>query len=843
MTTQPTDLSHHTPMMQQYWRIKSEHPDRLLFYRMGDFYELFYQDAIRGAQLLGVTLTQRGASAGEPIPMAGVPYHAVESYLAKLVKLGESAAICEQIGDPQTSKGPVERQVVRILTPGTVSDEALLEERRDNLIVALFDLKNYVGIAHLDITSGRFVVMEVQGVEALLAELERLQPAELLLPDNSVFCEILAKQPGLRLQPAWEFATDVAKQQLCKQFYCASIEELGCQQLPLAIRAAGCLLQYVYYTQKTALIHITHLEKNQSEAFIAIDAATRRNLELMQTINGQTNHSLAHLLDVTKTSMGSRLLRRWLGQPILHQPTLIARYDFISELNSNNLSNALHDALSPIGDIERITARIALKSARPRCLAQLSTSLQQLPALLQLLPKLKNLLAKSLTPDNAELTALNELLQRAIIENPPHLIRDGGVFREGYNATLDELRQLSSDAGDFLLALEEREKERTQLSTLKVAYNKIHGFYIELSRTQAAKAPDDYTRRQTLKNTERFITPELKAFEDKALSAQSRALALEKELYEKLLLELQNYLPVLQTCAKQISELDVLTTLAACAEQFGFTRPILSEQPGIEIREGWHPMVAANLPQPFVANDLNFNNDKRLLIITGPNMGGKSTYMRQTALIVLLAHIGSFVPASYSVIGPIDRICTRIGASDDLSSGRSTFMVEMTEMANILHHATERSLVLIDEIGRGTSTFDGLSLAYTIGEYLAKINRSFTLFATHYYEMTQLANSQNPTVENIHVDAKIAGDDIILLHQIKPGPTNQSYGLYVAKLAGIPQAVIKQANLKLRQLEIANQTKGESLQTILDKINLDDLSPREAWELLSQLKKRRETHA
>ncbi len=796
---QPQSLAQHTPMMQQYLRIKAQHPRELLFYRMGDFYELFYDDAKRAARLLDITLTARGQSAGEPIPMAGIPYHAAEGYVARLVRMGESVVICEQVGDPATSKGPVERQVARIVTPGTLSDEAFLEDRRDNLVVALNRQQQQFGLALLDISSGRFSLLEVNTEEALQSELERLQPAEVLIGDEHSWPDWLLKRQGLRRLPPWHFELDTATRLLNSQFGTRSLEGFGCAHLSLALCAAGCLLQYAKDTQRTALPHIRGLQvENRSEAVI-LDAATRRNLELERNLNGGHEHTLASVIDQCMTPMGSRLLRRWLQRPLRDLSRLRQRQQSIQLLLDTCSTSHIQQLLEPIGDVERILARVALRSARPRDLEKLGLSLAQLPLLQQSLSELDSPLLQQLASAIASFPTLQQLLQRAICTNPPVVIRDGGVIAEGYDAELDELRGLSEHAGDYLVQLELRERERTGISTLKVGYNRVHGYYIELGRAQASQVPADYIRRQTLKNAERYITPELKEFEDKALSARSKALAREKELYEALLDILAEHLGPLQDSAMALAELDALTNLAERADSLNYHCPELSDSDELYIAGGRHPVVEQVSAHPFVENSLRLDTDRRMLIITGPNMGGKSTYMRQTALIVLLAHIGSFVPAREARIGLVDRIFTRMGSSDDLAGGRSTFMVEMTETANILHNASRQSLVLMDEVGRGTSTFDGLSLAWAAASWLAE-QGAYTLFATHYFELTALPEQFNH-VANVHLSATEHQDNIIFLHEVQEGPASQSYGIQVAKLAGVPTKVIAEARHKLAQLE------------------------------------------
>ncbi|MEJ2573002.1 MAG: DNA mismatch repair protein MutS [Gammaproteobacteria bacterium] len=837
--------------MQQYLRIKAQHPELLLFYRMGDFYELFYDDARRAAALLDITLTARGQSAGEPIPMAGVPYHSVDSYLAKLVKAGESVAICEQIGDPAKSKGPVERQVVRVVTPGTLTEEALLDERRDNLLAALHHAAKRYGLAWLDLSSGRFTLMELDERAAVSDELARLQPAELLVSEALSDAPLLAERAGVRRQPPWHFETDSAARLLTGQLGTRDLSGFGCEGMDAAVGAAGCLLQYARDTQRAALPHIRGLHVERRDDAVLLDAATRRNLELEFTLGGGTENTLLSCIDRTATPMGSRLLGRWLNRPLRDQDILRRRYHCVAALMENHLHETLQPRLRRIGDMERILARVALKSARPRDLTRLQDALAVLPELQQLLTPVESPRVAELRGAVAEFPDIHELLGRALIDNPPMLIRDGGVIAPGYDAELDELRDLSENAGQFLVDLEARERTRTGLANLKVSYNRVHGFYIELSRSQADKAPDDYIRRQTLKGAERFITPELKSYEDKVLSARERALAREKALYEELLEKLLPELPDLQASAAALAELDVMHNLAERAVTLNLCQPELQARRGLHITAGRHPVVEQTLETPFVPNDVELHDTRRMLIITGPNMGGKSTFMRQSALIVLLAHIGGFVPAEHAVIGPIDRIFTRIGASDDLAAGRSTFMVEMTETANILHNATPYSLVIMDEIGRGTSTFDGLSLAWACVEHLVREVQAFTLFATHYFELTALPETLEGTA-NIHLDAVEHGDSIVFLHAVKEGPANQSYGLQVAALAGVPRTVIDQAKRRLASLEqettqrspssprqqlhlFSPQKRHPVLQTLAE-LSIDELTPRLALETLYRLK-------
>ena len=853
------NFEQHTPMMQQYLKLKAENPDILLFYRMGDFYELFYDDAKKAAALLDISLTKRGQSAGNPIPMAGVPYHAVEGYLAKLVQLGEPVAICEQVGDPATSKGPVERKIVRIVTPGTVSDEALLPERQDNLIVAVYQEKEKFGLATLDMTSGRFQLCEPHSKEALQAELQRINPVELLYCEDFVEMAIIEHYKGLRRRPIWEFELSTAISELNRQFGTKDLRAFGVEKSPLGLAAAGCLLQYAKETQRASLPHIQSISVIQNNDNIQLDAATRRNLELTQNLAGGTENTLASVLDKCVTPMGSRLLKRWIHQPIRQTDILLKRQKTIGEIIEQDLYHELQPYLQQVGDMERILARVALRSARPRDLTRLRTALEQIEPIKSLIHTKTSSNLTALSAQIDDFSAQIKLLQKAIIETPPLLIRDGGVIAEGYNAELDEWRTLSAGATKYLENLEQRERESTGIDTLKIGFNAVHGYYIQISQGQAHKAPIHYVRRQTLKNAERYIIPELKEYEDKVLKSKGAALALEKQLYDELFDLLLPHLGQLQLASLALSELDVLVNLAERAETLNYVAPQFSDEIGVKIENGRHPVVEQVLKDPFIANPVNLNQQRHLLIITGPNMGGKSTYMRQTALITLMAYIGSFVPADSAVIGQIDRIFTRIGASDDLASGRSTFMVEMTEMANILHQATSQSLVLIDEIGRGTSTYDGLSLAWACAEWLAKKTRSLTLFATHYFELTALPEKIEG-IANIHLDALEHNNTIAFMHAVQDGAASKSYGLAVAALAGVPQSVIKLAKQKLHQLEklsaqngdqqiqhlrALNQHQGElafeaepdALREAIEQLDPDELSPKQALAYLYQLKK------
>nr|AAP76283.1 MutS [Pseudomonas sp. PCL1171] len=863
MSKNTSDLSSHTPMMQQYWRLKNQHPDQLMFYRMGDFYEIFYEDAKKAAKLLDITLTARGQSAGQSIPMCGIPYHSLEGYLVKLVKLGESVVICEQIGDPATSKGPVERQVVRIITPGTVSDEALLDERRDNLIAAVLGDERLFGLSVLDITSGNFSVQEIKGWENLLAELERINPVELLIPDDWPKDLPAEKRRGTKRRAPWDFERDSALKSLCQQFSLQDLKGFGCETLTLAIGAAGCLLSYAKETQRTALPHLRSLRHERLDDTVVLDGASRRNLELDTNLAGGRDNTLQSVVDRCQTAMGSRLLTRWLNRPLRDLGVLQARQSSITCLLDGYRFEKLQPQLKEIGDIERILARIGLRNARPRDLARLRDALGALPQLQMAMTELDTPHLQQLAVTAGTYPDLAALLEKAIIDNPPAIIRDGGVLKTGYDTELDELQSLSENAGQFLIDLEAREKARTGLANLKVGYNRVHGYFIELPSKQAESAPIDYQRRQTLKGAERFITPELKEFEDKPLSAKSPCPAREKMLYESLLEDLISRLAPLQDTAAALAELDVLSNLAERALNLDLNCPRFVSEPCMQDQSrGSHPVVEQVLTTPFVANDLSLDDDTRMLVITGPNMGGKSTYMRQTALIVLLAHIGSFVPAASCELSLVDRIFTRIGSSDDLAGGRSTFMVEMSETANILHNATERSLVLMDEVGRGTSTFDGLSLAWAAAERLAHL-RAYTLFATHYFELTVLPESE-PLVANVHLNATEHNERIVFLHHVLPGPASQSYGLAVAQLAGVPNDVITRAREHLSRLEttalphetvVANPAKAPRKPStphqsdmfaslphpVLDelaKLDVDDLTPRKALEMLYALKTR-----
>jgi DNA mismatch repair protein MutS len=838
----------HTPVMKQYLGFKAEQPDMLLFFRMGDFYELFYDDAKKAARLLDIALTARGKSAGGPIPMAGVPFHAVDNYLAKLLRLGESVAICEQIGDPATSKGPVERKIVRIVTPGTITDEALLEERVDNLLVGIHQAGQEFGLAALDLASGRFSVTELTDQETLESELRRLKPAEILVSEDSTLKHWLENAcRSIATRPPWHFDQDSASGRLKKQYGVRDLSGFGCNDMMLAVTAAGALLHYAEDTQCTGLLHLQALKLEQRDDCIILDAISQRNLELVHDLSGRKEHSLLQIMDSTATAMGSRLLRRWLHRPIRDHQQLRLRHNAVSNLLHNRRFIDIQSSLRAISDIERILTRIAFKSARPRDLLQLRATLAELPGLREGLAGIDSPQLQSLLDKISDFPDLHQYLCAALVESPPVTIRDGGVIAKGFDQELDELSTLSTDAGQYLLDLEEREKERTGLGNLKVGYNRVHGYYIEINRHQSDKVPIDYHRRQTLKATERFITEELKSFEDKVLSAKSKALTREKILYEGILDRVCEDLEHLQLTANAIAEVDLLACFAERAESLDFSQPEFSEATGIDIRAGRHVVVEQIQTEAFIANDTLMHDDRRMLIITGPNMGGKSTYMRQTALIIILAHIGSFVPADSAVIGPIDRIFTRIGAGDDLASGQSTFMVEMTETANILNNASSNSLVLMDEIGRGTSTYDGLALAWACATYLAEQVCAYSLFATHYFELTDLPE-QSKSVVNVHLDAVEHGDQIVFMHALKEGPADRSYGLQVAQLAGIPGSIIEYAKKRLSALESSPSNaptaapqndlfkKPHPLAQALRDLNPDEMTPKQALEALYQLK-------
>jgi len=843
-------MAEHTPMMQQYLSIKAAHPDVLVFYRMGDFYEFFFDDARRAAELLDISLTKRGSSNGEPIPMAGVPYHAVDGYLARLIRLGESAVICEQIGDPATSRGPVERRVTRIITPGTVIEDELLLEREDNLVAAVCVVADRYGLAWLDVSSGRFYLAEADSTAAVIAQLDRLNPAELLVPESFDPNALAQLTISVRSRPDWHFDLEHAVATLCDRFGTRDLRGYGCDGSEPGVGAAGCLIKYCETSYCGELPHLRGLAVERPDGTLTLDAATRRNLELTTPLIPQPGApTLVALLDRTSTVMGGRLLRRWLQAPVRDHSELRLRHHAVGELLLSPALDDVRDDLKQVGDIERISTRIAMRTARPRDLSQLRASVAALPGLRARAVTVDSPRLATLVEATGEHAELGHLLKTALVEEPPVLIRDGGVIAAGYSTELDELRRLSDDADQFLIDLELREREHTGLGSLKVGFNRVHGYYIEINRSQSDVVPEDYSRRQTLKSSERFTTPELKAFEGRILSAKDEALRLEKSLYNDLLEELGVAVSALQRTAEAVSELDVMACFAERAEALSLSAPEFTDAPVLRISQGRHPIVEHATNAAFVANDLDLDDTRRMLIVTGPNMGGKSTYMRQTALIVIMAHAGCYVPAESAVIGPIDAVFTRIGASDNVAGGQSTFMVEMTEAANILHNATSSSLVLIDEIGRGTSTYDGVALAFAAAEYLALKNRSFSLFATHYFELTVLAEDI-PAVANVRLDAIENGDDIVFMHSVKHGPASRSYGLAVARLAGIPPDVVAAARERLAVIEQQSPAMApapESGQmTLFDsdmqrvalrlrEVDPDGLSPKAAHDLLYEL--------
>ena len=840
----------HTPMMQQYLRIKADHPEELLFYRMGDFYELFYADAERAAELLDITLTTRGQSAGQPIPMCGVPFHSVDGYLARLVALGVTVAICEQIGDPATSKGPVERKVVRIITPGTLTDDALTDGASESLLMGIDHAGGAFALAWLNLSTGALNAALVADEESLAAEVARIQPSEIVhridLPDLGISARQLDKLA---------FDSELGFTQLTRQFGTRDLNAFGMDRDSPLIGVTAAVLEYGKLTQCQELSDIDRVTVLASDEAVVLDARSRRNLEIDRRLNGEEDATLYALFNTTRTPMGARLLRRWLNAPSRNRGTILERQAGVAALIGAEYE-LLRQQLKDVGDMERVVSRVALGSASPRDLGRLRSALDALPGLVNGLPA-EDPAAARLAGDLPGFDDTRALLHRALVESPPATIRDGGAIRPGYDGALDELKNLTENSAEWLATLERTERERTGIANLKVGYNRVHGYYIETTRgADEARIPAEYVRRQTLKNAERYITPELKSFEDRALTAQSKALALEKSLYQSLLEKLQETLGPLRRAAAAAAELDVLTTFAERAVSLDLAAPVLTETPGLDIREGWHPVVKALSDDPFIPNDLTFSDRRRMLIITGPNMGGKSTYMRQVALITLLACTGSFVPAAEARIGPIDRIFTRIGASDDLTGGRSTFMVEMTETANILHNATEHSLVLLDEIGRGTSTYDGLALAWATAEHLARQLKAFSLFATHYFELTSLAEDL-PGTENVHLAATEHQGSIVFLHSVQPGPASQSYGIQVARLAGVPDPVLGSARERLQALEQSQADRNpvqadlfnraaepapalteaeEAVLEALRALDPDTLTPREALDRLYTLK-------
>ena len=808
-------------MMQQYLRIKAEQPERLLFYRMGDFYELFFTDAERASQLLDITLTARGQFAGVPIPMCGVPYHAVDNYLARLVRLGESVAICEQVGDPATSKGPVERGVERVITPGTLTEEALQDATHDSLLLGINPVGTGYGLAMLNLARAELLIQEVADSGELNSEIARLAPSEILTPRP--LGEVETGDTIVHVRDALSFDTELAGQNLARHFHTQDLSGFGISNSNPGIGAAAVVLDYAKQSQCKSLAYIDRIARVDRNDVIALDAHSRRNLELDRRIDGSEEWTLFALLNTTRTNMGGRLLRRWLNAPSRVIQIVEARHDAVGELRNSERDVELGELLKRVGDLERIVTRLALLTASPRDLARMRQALQQFPAMRASLSALSAARLEVIASALPDFEPQVELLETALVDNPPAVIRDGGVIARGYDAGLDELRDMTDQAAVWLADLEQRERTRTGLATLKVGYNRVHGYYIETSRTASFEPPPEYVRRQTLKNAERYITPELKRFEDEALTSKARALKLEKKLYDDLLAELAQVVAKLRTAAEAAAELDVLCTFTERARTLGFDRPELTTQPSIILEQSWHPVIKAASPDPFVPNDLRLDTARQMLIVTGPNMGGKSTYMRQCALVVLLAYCGSFVPAKGARIGPIDRIFTRIGAADDLTGGRSTFMVEMTETANILHNATAQSLVLLDEIGRGTSTYDGLALAWATARFLAEKKNALVLFATHYFELTALPDELS-NIANVHLAATEHEGNIVFLHNVEEGPASQSYGIQVARLAGIPHAVIDAAQQRLQELE-QQQASNHPLQIDLFVASTSTTSP------------------
>jgi DNA mismatch repair protein MutS len=862
MITPPGDSikTEHTPMMQQYLGIKANHPDMLVFYRMGDFYELFFEDAETASKLLGITLTTRGNSGGQPIKMAGVPFHAVEQYLLKLVKIGQSIVIVDQVGEV-TGKGPVERKVTRILTPGTITDALLLDEKTDNLLSCIYAVKNNYGIATLSISAGKFYIEEIASNE-LFNQLERINPSELIVPESIIrnISRIWDKS-AIKSIPDWHFDFVTQYKNLCEHFAVKDLEGFGISNIKSGIVAAGVLLNYAKDMTYATLNHINNIVAENNSDYLALDAISRRNLEINYTINGERSPTLLSLLDKCATSMGSRLLYNWLNNPLRNHNTIKERLDSVNQLMEDN--NNVYNILKRFCDIERITSRIALGTARPRDLSGLRDTLRLLPELIFFAENnttLSNI-------DNIIKNFPKEILQKlidAIKPEPNNLIRDGGVINDSYNEELDYLHNIRTNGNQYLVDLEQQERKNSGISTLKVEFNRVHGYYIEISKTNGDKIPANYQRTQTLKNVERYTTPELKQFEQQVLSAEDKALVLEKKLYSELLVYLGDFVLQLQQLAEVIAALDVLNNFAKIAIESDFKRPTMVTENQIKIKDGRHPVVASQVEQ-FIANSIELNEANKFLLITGPNMGGKSTYMRQTAIIVLMAHIGSFVPATSAIIGPLDRIFTRIGASDDLSRGRSTFMVEMSETANILNNATSKSLVLMDEVGRGTSTFDGLALANAIARQLIERIQAYTMFATHYFELTELSKNYS-IIRNVHLSAVENKDTIVFLHNVLDGPAAKSYGIQVAKLAGVPKNVISVAQKNLAQLEkdhshqldLFNLPPEDAINEMplapntalqisepeadalaeLKQIIPDELTPREALELIYKLHKK-----
>ena len=835
-----TDHNSHTPMMQQYLKIKSQHPDQLLFYRMGDFYELFYDDAIKASQLLNINLTARGHSAGEPIPMAGVPHHAAQSYLSRLIKLGESVVICEQISKPGETKGPIERAVTRIITPSTITDDALMDAEKNNYLMVIDGQKGNYQAAYCDLSRGHFCTCIFNTLNDLMAEITRLNPSEVLINEQLTAPSLQALN-HLQKRPSWEFDPKTAFKILCQHFNTIDLKGFGIESNNPTLGVAGCLLQYLQFTQRQQLSPIKRIEFIAKHHWIEIDSNTQSHLNLLHHPTDR-RASLIYHLDQTKTAMGARLIRRWLTRPSQSQATASQRHLLIKHLMNTHGLSELKALLQPIADLERINTRIGLNNAQPRDITLLRDSLNAAPALKSWIAQIDHAQWQNIADEIHEQEALADLLNRALNENPPALARDGGIIQDGFDEELDHWRKFTENSQSALLALEKEEREKLGSKKLKIGYNRVHGYYIEISRSENIDIPTEYVRRQTLKNAERFITPALKQFEESALSSQTKALQRERLIFEEILAACKQVESSIQSTAHAIATVDGIYSLAVVAYNHDWCEPQFCSNKHIAIIDGRHPVVEYKNPSLFVPNHCELTQEQSMLLITGPNMGGKSTYMRQNALIVILAYMGSYVPAASCTLGPIDRIFSRIGASDDLASGQSTFMVEMSETANILHHATEHSLILMDEIGRGTSTYDGLSLAKATAEYIAKKIHAFCLFATHYFELTSL-ESELPEIANVHLDATEHQGQLIFLHQLKKGSANRSYGIQVAQLAGLPYEVTQNAKATLQWLSQASgdqsiqPTSSNFNHPILEEIEnirIDDLSPKQAWELIEK---------
>ncbi|CCG19185.1 DNA mismatch repair protein MutS [Taylorella asinigenitalis 14/45] len=860
----PPDAASLTPMMQQYFNLKSQAGDDvLLMFRMGDFYEMFYDDAQLASRILNLTLTKRGHTGGNDIPMAGIPVQSLDQYLSRLVASGLSVAIGEQVGDPASSKGPVERKLVRIITPGTITDENLLPQKSDSLILCIYSKGVHSGITWLNLANGDFASSEILS-KSLDQELYRLSPAEIIVPESSNYK--FSYKCTITKVPDWHFDLKECTLRLKEFFKIDDLSVFGLGvEASLNIISAGCLLRYIVKTQNENLGHIKKIYIESESRFLGLDPFTRKNLELTESLSSSKGPTLFSTLDNCETGMGSRLLRNWIHNPLKNNSEINERQTNVSqflqptneEFSISQILKTLKDQLKPITDIERLSSRVAMLTIKPKELAKLRDSLHTLEVVRKfLLENYGNLSINLECIPKAE--ELKEYLSRAIATEPSTQIRDGGVIAKGFDAELDDLRNTSSNNGSFLLEYETKLKEATGISLLRVEYNRVQGFFIEIPKSRAENVPDTFRRKQTLKNVERFTTPELKQWEDKILSADERALKREKYLYDEILQNIQIWVSLLQDIAKLVASIDVYSALAYHAYNNNWIKPELVEGTSIAIEQGRHPVVERTI-EKFTANDCFLNSENRMQIITGPNMGGKSTYMRQTALIVLLARMGSYVPAESASIGEVDAIFTRIGASDDLAGGRSTFMVEMIEAASILTNSTNGSLVLMDEIGRGTSTYDGLSLAWAIACRLLNHNKSLTLFATHYFELTRLVDEYKG-IANVHLSAVETSDGLVFMHEVHDGPANKSYGIQVAQKAGLPMAVIKQAQNVLERLNQSNSSqmdlfdtqvsdidvsfedpaetrdKFKNLQDFISDIDPDELSPREALETLYRLK-------